>query len=232
MSNKIQFRSRKEVTEFLKTKGIDTSNWSETKWLKINRGQAEIHMMALAEAMWDARNESKPQELQPGEWHIPYAEPGEAYDAFVLRSFPGEIVTLDKLNSLRIKISTARCAQVSYTVIGEDGKPTSYENLIDLHNSLLVRPYTNRKGIVFGHDDPIHMSPTEHCAQAMTKEEIAGHVKGVIKTFVESDGDIGIHEKYVFMDRTESNSMDMHGWCHNLRGWKSYRSMIPNENRR
>lgn len=49
--NKINFKSRKEVTEFLSIKGIDTSNWSEEKWLSINKGQSEIHMMTLAECM-------------------------------------------------------------------------------------------------------------------------------------------------------------------------------------
>ena len=72
MGNIQRFSSRKEVTEFLSTKGIDTSNWSEEKWLSINTGQAEIHMMALAEAIWDAVNESTPRELKAGEWHIPF----------------------------------------------------------------------------------------------------------------------------------------------------------------
>lgn len=40
------------------------------KWEASESG-AEIHIQALAEAMWDARNESTPKELQPGEWHIP-----------------------------------------------------------------------------------------------------------------------------------------------------------------
>jgi thymidylate synthase ThyX len=32
---------------------------------------AEIHIQALAEAMWDEYNKSKPKQLNPGEWHIP-----------------------------------------------------------------------------------------------------------------------------------------------------------------
>lgn len=74
MSNLKRFSSRKEVTEFLATKGINTSNWSEEKWLSLNKGQAEIHMMALAEAIWDARNESTPKQLKAGMWHIPMIE--------------------------------------------------------------------------------------------------------------------------------------------------------------
>ena len=72
--NKIQFKTRKEVSAFLKEKNIDTTDWSEEKWQSINRSQAEIHIQALAEAMWDAYNESKPKQLQAGEYHIPFIE--------------------------------------------------------------------------------------------------------------------------------------------------------------
>lgn len=39
--------------------------------LQYNVGQGEIHISLLAEAMWDARNESTPKQLKAGEWHIP-----------------------------------------------------------------------------------------------------------------------------------------------------------------
>ena len=74
MNNIKRFSSRREVAEFLSTKDIDTSNWSEEKWLKINKGQAEIHMMALAECIWNSVNESKPRELKANQWHIPMIE--------------------------------------------------------------------------------------------------------------------------------------------------------------
>lgn len=72
MNNIKRFSSRKEVTEFLKEKGIDTSNWSEEKWLSINKGQAEIHMMALAEAIYDEYQNSVPLQLKENQWHIPF----------------------------------------------------------------------------------------------------------------------------------------------------------------
>ena len=43
-------------------------------WRSINKGQAEIHMMALAEKIYDAFNESTPKQLKEGEWHIPMIE--------------------------------------------------------------------------------------------------------------------------------------------------------------
>ena len=42
--------------------------------LQHNKGQAEIHMMALAEKIYDAVNESTPKQLQAGEWHIPFED--------------------------------------------------------------------------------------------------------------------------------------------------------------
>lgn len=220
------FRSKKDWSiyyeECFGSKCQLTNDFSHPQWLSINKGQAEIHMMALAEAMWDARQESKPKELKPGEWHIPYMSAGIDDDEVIALAFKYEKADTSKslweiVEPYFVKISTAMCAQTSYTTVGEDGRPTPYENLLDLHNSLLVRPYTNRKGVVFGPDDPIHTSPAEHCAQAMTEDEFYRFVKGEA---VISGGDLVLED-----DET-------HGWCHNLRGWKSYRSMIPNENRR
>ena len=60
--------------------GIDVSrpakveDWNNLFWLAQNKGQAEIHMMALAECVWDAVNESTPKQLNPNEWHIPMIE--------------------------------------------------------------------------------------------------------------------------------------------------------------
>ena len=72
--SKVIFKSRKEATAFLKEKGIDTSNWTEERWQSLNTSQAEIHIQALAEAMWDAKNESIPKELKSGELHVPFIE--------------------------------------------------------------------------------------------------------------------------------------------------------------
>ena len=55
----------------------------------------------------------------------------------------------------QIKIATARCARVSYTVVGEEEKKDNYENDINLHDRLA------KSG---------HWSPFEHCAQAMSRD--------------------------------------------------------------
>ena len=117
--------------------------------LSWSKSGAEIHIQALAEAMWDAMNESTPRQLNAGEWHIPFG------DKLVLnfKNNSDGFVTVDDLkfnNTELIKIATARCARLSYMTF--DGE-IDYEKDIQLHDKLLADG---------------HMSPFEHCARAMT----------------------------------------------------------------
>ena len=138
-------------------------NLTDLDWLEANESQAEIHMQALAEAMWDAYNESTPKELKGGEYHIPF---GDRVDEKELNKLMPEIQPaslnwyIEQLNMLKIKIATARCARLSYMTF--DGE-INYEKDIKLHDTLL---------------ESHHMSPFEHCARAMTNEEYNGFVKG------------------------------------------------------
>ena len=153
---KHQFRSRKDVSKYLAEKGIDTSNWSEEKWLSLNKGQAEIHMMALAEAMWDAKKESTPKKLQAGEWHIPF---GDNIDDQWISDYLDEYdYDQSWLEMFKVKIATARCARTSYTVVGKKDKQHSYEADFELHNTLA---------------ESNHWSPFEHCARVMDDMERA-----------------------------------------------------------
>jgi hypothetical protein len=71
------FRSRQSVLEYVKgERDLVTmfNDFDEVSWLQLNEGQAEIHMMALAEAMWDAISSSTPKLLKSGEYHIPMLE--------------------------------------------------------------------------------------------------------------------------------------------------------------
>lgn len=148
------FRSRKDFVNHNQNKGISTWNindYIEIEWLQLNKGQAEIHMMALAEAMWDALNESTPKELKVGEWHIPFG------DDITDKILSDNLYNIGGTNDqLRIKIAIARCARTSYTVVGEEGKKHDYEADIKLHDRLA------QSG---------HWSPFEHCAKSMSKEE-------------------------------------------------------------
>ena len=149
MSNIKKFSSRKEVTEFLKEKGIDTSNWSEEKWLSINKGQAEIHMMALAECIYDAMNESTPIQLEKDQWHLPFKDK-------INELYPG--LTLED----QIKVSVGMAANTSYTIVG-DGSIINLEKAITIHDKC---------------KELNHSSVFEHCAKAMSDEEYECFLKG------------------------------------------------------
>ncbi len=144
---------------------IHAAQYNDLQKLQNNKGQSEIHMMTLAEAMWDAYNESTPKKLKAGEYHIPYGD-----DIDLKKLFLEPIEGLKNLcdfvieNSFpaKIKIATARCARVSYQTLGDNPK-IDYEADIKLHDSLLSSG---------------HYSPFEHCAQAMDDKEYATFFKG------------------------------------------------------
>jgi thymidylate synthase ThyX len=145
---------------------------------------AEIHIQKLARKMKEVYNESTPKKLQAGEWHIPFGD--EWYSAS---------------SSFNLKVSTARCARVSYTVVGEEGKEPNYENDIKLHDRLL---------------ESGHFSPFEHCAKAMSDEEYYSYSRG--RLLVDNkDGYYTI----------EGPSIDAEfGWCNNFKGFIPYRYLI------
>ena len=146
--NKIQFKTRKDVSTFLKEKNIDTTNWTEEKWQSINKSAAEIHIQALAEAMWDAMNESIPNQLKAGEWHMPFM--GNFNAEKLLELSGGEPEDFELICR---KIATARAARLSYMTF--DGE-INYEKDVKLHDQLLKSR---------------HASPFEHVSRCLDEEE-------------------------------------------------------------
>lgn len=196
---------------------------------------AEIHLQDLAYKMLEAYNTSTPKELKEGEWHIPFSDEMNLDKLIELNPDIRAVATLKEIQNVeiqnkylwldKVRISTAKCAQVSYMKFGSD----DYADLIDLHDSLFIRPYEGKRGIR-EINDPIHASPAEHIAQAMTELEYYSFIKGIQPTSIEKEGDIFNMERYCTGNWKENPTPDRYGWCHNLRGFKSYRSMLPNEN--
>jgi hypothetical protein len=109
------------------------------EWLQLNKGQAEIHMMALAEYIWDAYNESTPKQLKAGEWHIPMKDKIEINKlSQAISPNKALIYSNTSITELQIKCSVAMAARTSYTVVGEE-KDVDYANLIALHDRLLTQ---------------------------------------------------------------------------------------------
>lgn len=100
---------------------------------------AQPEIQELADAIYRERERSLPmaQALLPGQWHLPYVTPGEQ-DSYPI--------------NLLLKLSTARCARVSYEPF--DGN-ASITREVERHDSLVG-------------SEPIHASPTEHQAKALT----------------------------------------------------------------
>lgn len=129
-------------------------------WLILNESQAEIHIQKIAEMMWDSYNESNPKQLQSGDWHIPF---GDNIDLVEVAKLPIKLNPENTtVNTIKVRISTARCARLSYQTLGDNPK-IDYEADIKLHDRLLA-------------DN--HMSPFEHCAKAMSDEEYLSSFKG------------------------------------------------------
>jgi hypothetical protein len=202
------YRSRKEAG---KVWNLVNGELSEIEWLMYNRGLAEIHMMALAEAMWDAYNESTPVELKPGEWHIPFGDNVDEGKLVELSPYYHNGIVSSEItdneiwiSNAKIKIATARCARVSYTVVGEEGKPDNYENDIKLHDRL------SKSG---------HWSCFEHCAKAMSEEEYYNSVRGERDIKHTTQGNISTFK-----------GDESFGWSGNFKGFIQYRKMFQNEN--
>lgn len=194
------FKSKKDYASDLAIGAEENywHSWTEVDWLRNNTGQAEIHMMALAECIWDAYNESTPKVLKAGEWHIPFEDRIRQED--VLNVIYGTGTdnleeNMKRLGQAQIKISVAMAARTSYTVVGEE-KALDYEAMIGLHDRLLAW-------------DPPHSSPLEHCAKAMTEIEY---------TAACSTG----------LSRKTPDGKSMYGWCNNFKGFIPYRYIIDN----
>lgn len=202
-------RSRKEVYKQFPESSETLDTLSEIDWLKRNAGMGEIHIMALAESMWDNYNENQPKLLKEGEYHLPFGDQIDyqkllkaavACNIAVGSGHPDEDV--DECMRLTIedaqqRVIIARCARISYGTF--EGKE-DYEADIKLYDRLLSSQ---------------HLSPFEHVAKAMTKDEYYSHINGKIKL-------ANIENKPPFNVVKISNT----GWCRNFKGFIQERAIL------
>lgn len=205
------FKSRKDLMKYFEENDAESyeeaSTYNEIDWLQINKGQAEIHMMALAEAIWNAMNESAPKQLKAGEWHIPFEN--KIMEMQDWHKYTGLKVSNTKIqneieNDLKIKLSTAMAARTSYTIVGDE-KEVSYERLLAIHDKMAEA-------------NPFHASPFEHCAKVMSDEEYEMFIKGKAEWEEAGGGFSSLHV-----------GRETKGWCRNYRGFIQYRHLIENK---
>lgn len=176
------------------------TEWDNFFGLRLHK-DAQPEMRALAIAMWEAYKASEPDELLPGDWHLPFVE---SEDYRVMGEEDGFIcIGGNALLWKPVKVSVARCARVSYESF-ETGKRSTVEEDLKLYDKLLGPAHT-----AYASDGqyggPLHASPAEH--QATPDED------NWIKT---DDGMV-----FPMWKR-----MQEHG---NFVGWRQYRKMLPGE---
>lgn len=185
---------------------LEVGSISDLEFLKLNKGQAEIHMMVLAEAIWDAKNKSTPKLLNPGEWHIPFEDKIGRFSTLDVNGNTDMLELERNILHNKVFVSTAMGARTSYTIVGEE-KEINPENLISLHDRLISQ-------------QPPHSSPMEHCARCQTEEERNSFVKGRLQFGTELDG--GGYDVLI------PNDSEL-GWCYNVKGFIPYRYLIDNK---
>ncbi len=209
------YRSKKDAKKDL---GSILDGYTDVDYLKANKGMAEIHIMELAELIWDSMNMSSPKQLSEGQWHIPFED--KIDEDLILETF-GDVHNIPNdewFTDYKVKIATSMAARTSYTVVGDE-KEISYERQIELHDKMINQV-------------PLHASPMEHCARVMTKYEYLGWIRG--NTEVENymsmklDDDENPHFSYLVTDMNRSEA----GWCRNYRGFIQYREILENDNTR
>ncbi len=128
------------------------TDWANFFYLRKHHA-AEPNFQRLAAIMWELFHCSLPEQLSPGEWHLPFI--GTQDRAWA-----------ESTDDLK-KISTGRCARVSY--LTHDGKRDPDED-ITLHDRLL--------GSLTDPDSRFHASPFEHPCMALDSRERIGPYEG------------------------------------------------------
>lgn len=134
-------------------------NWFELR----DHPDAQPEIQHLAKMMRVAMDESVPEALYAGDWHLPYITKEEK-------------MTIASADTL--KMSVARCARVSY--LTHDGQTPDKEKDLALYDRLV--------GSV-----PLHASPTEHQATpfnaTLHSEQLQGNFRGwsQYRKFIEKD---------------------------------------------
>lgn len=167
-------------------------------WLR-NHPDAQPEIKRLAELMWEALQASKPFELRPGEWHVPYVHrirkfnysTGENLDVEYWDVRAATMLTLEQA----IAISSSCCAQVSYRKLDDSLEKAEfvYKRLVE--------------------SEPVHASPFEHQATPLKYPVISPHA-----LFVQR----GWAEGVTHVDK------DGNFWSGNFIGFVQHRQLIPN----
>lgn len=151
---------------------VTATEWDNFFKLRLHP-DAQPEIQELARCMQEAMNNSIPEVLQPGEWHLPYVE----NDSVLTMSCYGK---KEHLLQDMIKCSVARCARVSY--LNHNNSSPNVAKDVELADQLL---------------EAGHMSPFEHQGTPMSYDsegitrvwqEVGGWDKGT--THMDTQGNL------------------------------------------
>ncbi len=147
---------------------ITATEWDNFFWLRDDPEAAQPEIVELAHKMKEAMQESVPQTLQPGQWHLPYVLTAfgledDPVGYFLMESFEtGNTYTRIDLETAK-RVSAGCCAAVSYR------NNPSVEKCLDIWEKLFSGPKP-------------HLSPVEHQATPMEywiNDDVRGWENGV-----------------------------------------------------
>lgn len=181
---------------------VSATEWSNFFWLRDDEA-ADPSIAELARCMKQAYEQSVPQVLQAGEWHLPYVQAHYFEDdgqRFTVEDSEGQgyFVTLEDA----IKVSCARACAVSFrnTDYGLEKSKEVYERLIS--------------------DSKIHGSALEHSAKVMTQT----------KNMTCCDGSCYGWGTYEWEDGVSHMDAEGNLWSANFKGFIQHRKTIKGEN--
>lgn len=139
---------------------VTATEWDNFFYLRCHK-DAQPEIKVLAELMRDCVEESEPQFLKAGEWHVPYVDT-QTYTSNKIKLENGYFIgdnengfielTLDQA----LKVSASCCAQVSYRLLDN-----SLDKALIIYDKLIE-------------SKPEHSSPFEHQAKVMSDSAYQG----------------------------------------------------------
>lgn len=148
-----------------------TPGWMNFFGLRLDRA-AQPEIRALAEAQWRVWNESTPQKLEPGQWHLPFIDNDDWYQYPQDLIEGGDGYSYDQALDNVLKVSVARCARLSYSTFESPDIRSWHTKDLELYDRLVG-------------SSPIHASPAEHQA---TPDEWRSFVDANIQDHVTDRG--------------------------------------------
>jgi hypothetical protein len=139
-----------------------STDWANFFYLRHHK-DAEPSFQGLSHLMRELYFSNLPEEVPIGGWHLPLLFPGDVGEATVLADPKTPAAVEDVLK----KVSTGRCARVSY--LTHEGHRDLIED-VRLHDQLAATASVA--------EDPMHASPLEHPAMAVGGRQRIGNYEG------------------------------------------------------